>query len=88
MLQGHSLEEGVFKSDYIRIGNGCSIGCGAFVHYGVTMGDHVVLDPDSFLMKGEILDSNTTWRGNPARAVGGAVAQQTAPEPITLAEAA
>ena len=25
-LQGHSLEEGVFKSDYIRIGSGCSIG--------------------------------------------------------------
>ncbi len=25
-LQGHSLEEGVFKSDYIRIGSGCTIG--------------------------------------------------------------
>ena len=47
MLQAHSLEEGVFKSDHIRIGNGCSIGPGAFVHYGVTMGDHVVLDADS-----------------------------------------
>ena len=53
VLQAHSLEEGVFKSDYIRIGNGCSIGPGAFVHYGVSMGDHVVLDADSFLMKGE-----------------------------------
>ena len=69
ILQGHSLEEGVFKSDYIKIGNGCSLGCGAFVHYGVTMGDNVVLDADSFLMKGEILDPNTTWRGNPARAI-------------------
>ena len=38
VLQAHSLEEGVFKSDYIRIGNGCSIGPGAFVHYGVTHG--------------------------------------------------
>jgi len=27
-----------------------------------------VLDPDSFLMKGEVLDPNTIWRGNPARA--------------------
>ena len=59
VLQAHSLEEGVFKSDYIRLGSGCSIGPGAFVHYGVTMGDHVVLDADSFLMKGEVLESHT-----------------------------
>ena len=69
VLQAHSLEEGVFKSDYIRLGNGCSIGPGAFVHYGVTMGDHVVLDADSFLMKGEVLESHTGWRGNPAKLV-------------------
>jgi len=67
VLQAHSLEEGVFKSDYIRLGSGCSIGPGAFVHYGVTMGDHVVLDADSFLMKGEVLESYTGWRGNPAK---------------------
>ncbi len=67
VLQAHSLEEGVFKSDYIRLGNGCSIGPGAFVHYGVSMGDHVVLDADSFLMKGEVLESHTGWRGNPAK---------------------
>jgi acetyltransferase-like isoleucine patch superfamily enzyme len=57
----------VFKSDHIRMGSGCSIGPGAFVHYGVTMGDHVVLDADSFLMKGEVLESHTAWRGNPAK---------------------
>ena len=71
MLQAHSLEEGVFKSDIIRIGNGCSIGPGAFVHYGVTMGDHVVLDADFFLMKGETLDAYTGWRGNPAKLARG-----------------
>jgi len=74
MIKGHSLEEGVFKSDTITIGNGCTVGCSALVHYGVTMGDNVVLDPDSFLMKGEILDPNTTWRGNPAKAVSGPAA--------------
>jgi len=67
VLQAHSLEEGVFKSDYIRLGNGCSVGPGAFVHYGVTMGDHVVVDADSFLMKGEVLEAHTGWRGNPAK---------------------
>ncbi len=65
----HSLEEGVFKSDYIKIGAGCTLGSGSLTHYGVIMGDHVVLEPDSYLMKGEILAPNTTWRGNPARPV-------------------
>jgi non-ribosomal peptide synthetase-like protein len=69
VLQAHSLEEGVFKSDYIRLGRGCSVGPGAFIHYGVQMADHVVLDADSFLMKGESLDSHTGWRGNPAKMV-------------------
>jgi len=69
VLQAHSLEEGVFKSDHIRLGSGCTLGPGAFVHYGVTMGDHVVLDADSFLMKGEVLDPHTGWRGNPAKMV-------------------
>ncbi|BAT59331.1 linear gramicidin synthase subunit D [Variibacter gotjawalensis] len=67
VLQAHSLEEGVFKSDFIRMGLGCTVGPGAFVHYGVTMENHVVLDADSFLMKGETLDDNTGWRGNPAK---------------------
>jgi non-ribosomal peptide synthetase-like protein len=77
-IQGHSLEEGIFKADTITIGNGCTLGTAAFVHYGVRMGDNVVLEPDSFLMKGEILDAGTTWRGNPARAVSGPVAQARA----------
>jgi non-ribosomal peptide synthetase-like protein len=69
VLQAHSLEEGVFKSDYIRLGNRCSVGPGALVHYGVSTGDDVVLDANSFLMKGEILDSHTGWCGNPAKLV-------------------
>ena len=40
-----------------------------FLHYGVRVGDHVAIEPDSFLMKGESPDAGTTWRGNPARAI-------------------
>lgn len=65
-LQGHSLEDGVFKSDRITIGNGCSIGAGAFVHYGTTMGDGATLAVDSFLMKGESVPPGAEWGGNPA----------------------
>ena len=80
VIQPHSLEEGVFKSDYVKIGTGCTIGCSGNLHYGVTMGDYVVLDADSFLMKGEIVDPDTTWRGNPARPVSGYMASGAEPE--------
>jgi non-ribosomal peptide synthetase-like protein len=70
MLQSHSLEEGVYKSDFIRIGAGATLGVGSFVHYGVTMGERTRLDPDAFLMKGEITPADSRWRGNPARLVG------------------
>jgi len=65
-IQGHSQEDGAFKSDYITIGTGCTLGVGALVHYGVTMGDGVVLAPDSFLMKGEEVPPHARWGGNPA----------------------
>lgn len=66
VLQPHSLEEGAFKSDWIRIGNGASLGPSAFVHYGVVVGEGAVIDTDSFIMKGEAIETNTAWRGNPA----------------------
>jgi non-ribosomal peptide synthetase-like protein len=66
ILQGHSLEDGTFKSGYIEIGDGCTIGTGAFVHYGVTMDDGAELDADSFLMKGEHVPAGSRWGGNPA----------------------
>ncbi|RBP12254.1 non-ribosomal peptide synthetase-like protein [Roseiarcus fermentans] len=69
IVQSHSLEEGVYKSDVVRIGAGASIGIGCLVHYGVTMGDHTHLDSDSFLMKGEITPAGSRWRGNPAELV-------------------
>jgi len=40
-----------------------------------------VLDVNSYLMKGEIMDPYTTWRGNPARAVGDRVISGVAAKP-------
>nr|WP_062401980.1 hypothetical protein [Pseudonocardia sp. AL041005-10] len=66
ILQAHSMEDGVFKADHIRIGDGCVLGAGVFVHYDTVVGDGAVLAPDSFLMKGERVDAGGVWAGNPA----------------------
>jgi len=66
-LQCHSQEDYAFKNDHITVGSGCTIGVGALVHYGVTMGDGAVLGPDSFLMKGEEVPAHAYWGGNPAQ---------------------
>jgi non-ribosomal peptide synthetase-like protein len=66
-IQCHSQEDGTFKSDWTVIGDGCTVGVGAMVHYGVTMGERSVLAPDSFLMKGEEVPPRARWGGNPAR---------------------
>ncbi|MFI9253468.1 Pls/PosA family non-ribosomal peptide synthetase [Streptomyces sp. NPDC053069] len=65
-IQCHSQEDGTFKSDRSTLGAGCTLGVGAHVHYGVTMGDGAVLAPDSFLMKGEEVPPDARWGGNPA----------------------
>ena len=67
LIQCHSQEDFAFKSDRITIGAGCTIGVGAMILYGVTMGDGAVLAPDSFLMKGEEIPPHERWGGNPAR---------------------
>jgi len=66
-IQCESQEDGTFKSGPSTIGAGCTIGVGAFVHYGVTIGDGSVLAADSFLMKGEHVPPGAQWGGNPAR---------------------
>ncbi|GAA1318371.1 hypothetical protein GCM10009647_048900 [Streptomyces sanglieri] len=65
-IQCHSQEDGTFKSDRSTLDAGCTVGVGAHVHYGVTMGAGAVLAADSFLMKGEEVPPHARWGGNPA----------------------
>ncbi|QKW49012.1 Pls/PosA family non-ribosomal peptide synthetase [Streptomyces buecherae] len=82
-IQCHSQEDGTFKSDRSTLGAGCTIGVGALVHYGVTMGDGATLAADSFLMKGEDVPAYARWGGNPAGELRG-----PAPRPVVAAGAA
>jgi UDP-3-O-[3-hydroxymyristoyl] glucosamine N-acyltransferase len=68
-VQGHSMEDGTFKSGHIVIGNRCSLGVDAWVNYGATMHDGSSLGADAFLMKGEDVPDSATYSGNPAREV-------------------
>ncbi|WP_435191814.1 Pls/PosA family non-ribosomal peptide synthetase [Streptomyces sp. bgisy126] len=70
VVQCHSQEDGTFKSDTSRIGAGSTLGVGALVHYGTTVGDGVHLAADCFLMKGETVPDLGRWSGNPARPAG------------------
>ncbi len=69
IVQCHSLEDGTFKSDRTELGDGVVVGVGAFVHYGVVMGDGSSLAVDAFLMKGEEVAPFARWQGNPASEV-------------------
>ena len=68
-LQSHSLEDGTFKSDLIRVGSRCTVGTATLVNYGGTMEDGSTVDADSFLMKGSRVTAGAHWRGNPATEV-------------------
>ncbi|WP_328867912.1 Pls/PosA family non-ribosomal peptide synthetase [Streptomyces sp. NBC_00304] len=80
VVQCHSQEDGAFKSARTTIGSHCTLGVGAFVHYGVTIDDGAALAPDSFLMKGESVPGDALWGGNPARQIraGGARSEEAA----------
>ncbi|WP_409329570.1 Pls/PosA family non-ribosomal peptide synthetase [Trujillonella humicola] len=85
VVQCHSQEDGGFKSDRTRLGDRVTLAVGAFVHYGVAIGDDAVLAPDSFLMKGEEVPAGDRWSGNPAQPAGPAAGLPAggpaAPEP-------
>jgi len=65
-LQCHSQEDGIFKSNHITIGSRVTIGAGAWLNYGAAVGDDVVIEPHSYVMKGEEIPSGARWIGNPA----------------------
>ncbi|MEU2428530.1 Pls/PosA family non-ribosomal peptide synthetase [Streptomyces sp. NPDC007861] len=69
VIQCHSQEDGAFKSDRSTLAARCTLGVGAFVHYGVSIGEGAQLACDSFLMKGEEIPEGARWGGNPARPV-------------------
>jgi carbonic anhydrase/acetyltransferase-like protein (isoleucine patch superfamily) len=68
-IQSHLFEDRVMKADYLKIGEGCTVGNMAVVLYGTEMKRGSSLGALSVLMKGEVLPEFTNWIGIPTRPV-------------------
>jgi hypothetical protein len=68
-IQTHLFEDRVMKADYLRIGEGCTVGNMAVVLYGTHMRRGSSLGPMSLLMKGETLPAGSHWHGIPSEPI-------------------
>ena len=69
--QTHLFEDRVMKIDHVTIGAGVCMGARSAVLYGATVQDGAQLAALTLVMKGEVIPSDTSWRGSPAVPVRG-----------------
>jgi non-ribosomal peptide synthetase-like protein len=67
--QTHLFEDRVMKVGPVKIGKRCSIGARSIILYDSEIGDNVNVDALSLIMKGENLQSHTTWGGSPVKPI-------------------
>jgi non-ribosomal peptide synthetase-like protein len=68
VVQNHLFEDRVFKSSYLKIGAGASVGNMSVVLYDSEIEPGAVVGPLSLLMKGDTLAAGTRWYGIPTMA--------------------
>jgi non-ribosomal peptide synthetase-like protein len=66
--QTHLFEDRIMKIGSVKIGSQTTINSRTIILYDSEIGNHVVVESLSLIMKGENLSDNTTWQGNPLRA--------------------
>ena len=65
--QTHLFEDRIMKIGSVSIGKQSTIGSRSIILYDSEIGDNVIVDSLSLVMKGEILPSNTEWVGSPVK---------------------
>ena len=65
--QTHLFEDRVMKVGPVNIGKRCSIGARTIILYDSEIGDNVNVEALSLVMKGENLQSHTSWGGSPVK---------------------
>jgi non-ribosomal peptide synthetase-like protein len=66
--QTHLFEDRIMKVGTVKIGARCSVGARSIILYDSEIGDDVLLEPLSLVMKGEKLSPQTEWTGSPVTA--------------------
>jgi acetyltransferase-like isoleucine patch superfamily enzyme len=77
-LSGHTVEGGVVKTGYVRLGRGVTVGLGSMVGIGVEAGDYCQIGALSVVPKHTVLESRGIYVGVPVRKLE--KAQQSAVE--------
>jgi len=67
--QTHLFEDRVMKVGPVKIGKKCSIGARSIILYDSEIGDNVNIEALSLVMKGENLQSSSSWGGSPVKPI-------------------
>jgi acetyltransferase-like isoleucine patch superfamily enzyme len=66
-VSGHTVEGGVVKTGYVRLGRNVTVGLGTTIEIGVTAGDRCQIGALSFVPKHSTLEAGAVYVGAPVR---------------------
>ena len=67
--QTHLFEDRIMKIGEVTLGNQVCVRSRSTILYYTKVGDNVVLEPMTLIMKGEEIPANSVWSGSPAKVV-------------------
>ncbi len=76
-LSGHTVEGGLVKTGYVRLGRGVTVGLGSMVGIGVDAGDRCQIGALSVVPKNTRLEAGGVYAGVPARRI-----EKASPSPV------
>jgi acetyltransferase-like isoleucine patch superfamily enzyme len=78
-LSGHTVEGGIVKTGYVRLGSGVTVGLGSMVGIGVEAGDRCQIGALSVVPKNSKLEAGAIYAGVPARKL-----DKASPSPVEV----
>jgi acetyltransferase-like isoleucine patch superfamily enzyme len=78
-MSGHTVEGGVVKTGYVRLGRGVTVGLGSMVAIGVDAGDRCQIGALSVVPKNTRLDAGAIYAGVPVRKI-----EKSSPSPVEV----
>ncbi|HJU42295.1 MAG TPA: hypothetical protein VJ691_05750, partial [Vicinamibacterales bacterium] len=66
-LSGHTVEGGMVKTGYVRLGRFVTVGLGSMVGINVEIGEKTAIGAMSAVLKGTTLDADSVYAGVPVK---------------------